>query len=405
MLSLEHYRRDFPILHQKVNGFPLVYLDNAATSQKPQVVIDALVNYYQKINSNVHRGAHYLADQATIAFDETRKKVQKFINAQYPEEIIFTKGTTESINLVAFSFGEAFVSPQQEILITEMEHHANIVPWQMLCERKKAILKVVPVLEDGTLDIESFYRFLSPNTSLVAITHVSNVLGTINPIQEIIQVAHAAGAKVLVDGAQSVPHFQVNVQELDADFFVFSGHKIFGPTGVGILYGKKELLELMPPYQGGGAMIKEVTFERTTYNRLPHKFEAGTPNIADVIGLGVALDYVQNIGIENIALQEHALTEYATQQLQQIPSLKIIGNTPNKVSVISFVISGIHHYDLGMLLDANGIAIRTGHHCAQPLMRRFGVEGTARASFAFYNTKEEIHKLCEGVEKAIAVLT
>jgi len=404
MMNIQKIRADFPILHQKVNGFSLIYLDNAATSQKPQVVIDALVRYYQQYNSNVHRGAHYLANQATIAFDQARNKVKAFVNARHYEEIIFTRGTTESINLVAFCFGERFVSEGDEIIISEMEHHANIVPWQMLCQRKKATLKVIPIFDNGTLDLATFQNLLSPKTKLVAITHVSNVLGTINPIQDIIKKSHEVGAKVLVDGAQSAPHFKVDLQALDADFFVFSGHKVFAPTGIGILYGKKELLEEMPPYQGGGAMIKEVTFAQTTYNQLPHKFEAGTPNIGDVIALGTAIDYIQEIGIENIARQEHTLTQYAIEQMSEIEGIHLIGTAPEKVSVVSFMIDGIHPYDLGMMLDANGIAIRTGHHCAQPLMKRYGVEGMARASFAFYNTQEEIDTFCTNIRQAMTIL-
>jgi cysteine desulfurase/selenocysteine lyase len=403
-LNITEIRKDFPILHQVVNGHPLIYFDNAATSQKPKQVIEAVSSYYETLNANVHRGAHYLADKATTEFENTRKALQKFLNAQLVEEIIFTKGTTESINIVAHSFGKRFVEKGDEIIISGMEHHANIVPWQMLCEEKGAILKVIPITDKGELRMDEYARLLTSRTKLVAVAHVSNVLGTVNPVNEIIRLAHQVGAKVLLDGAQSSPHFDLDVQALDADFFVFSSHKIYGPTGVGVLYGKKVLLDEMPPYQGGGEMIKEVTFEKTIYNDLPHKFEAGTPNIADVIALQYALDFLNSVGKKNIAAHENELLKYATQSLSSLNGLRIIGTAAEKVSVISFVIEGVHHYDLGMMLDANGIAIRTGHHCAQPLMKRYGVEGTARASFAVYNTTQEIDTFVVEVEKAMKVL-
>lgn len=399
MIDIEKIRSVFPILHQEVNGHPLVYLDNAATSQKPQQVIDALTNYYKEINSNVHRGAHTLAARATSAFEDTREEVKRFINASSIEEVIFTKGTTEGINLVAYTWGRQNIEAGDEIIISTMEHHSNIVPWQILCEEKGAILKVIPMTEEGELVYEEFEKLLTPKTKLLAMVHVSNSLGTINDVEKYIKAAHANNTLVLIDGAQSSPHFYIDVQAMDCDFYVFSAHKVYGPTGMGILYGKKKHLEAMPPYLSGGEMIKEVSFEKTTYNELPYKFEAGTPNIADTIALKIALDFVNEVGKENIAKHEDELLKHATDLLSQIKGLKIVGEAENKVSVISFIIDDVHHYDLGMMLDANGIAIRTGHHCTQPLMKRLDIDGTARASFAVYNTKEEIDALAEGIDK------
>lgn len=399
MIDIEKIRSVFPILHQEVNGHPLVYLDNAATSQKPQQVIDAITNYYKEINSNVHRGAHTLAARATSAFEDTREEVKRFINASSIEEVIFTKGTTEGINLVAYTWGRQNIEAGDEIIISTMEHHSNIVPWQILCEEKGAILKVIPMTEEGELVYEEFEKLLTPKTKLLAMVHVSNSLGTINDVEKYIKAAHANNTLVLIDGAQSSPHFYIDVQAMDCDFYVFSAHKVYGPTGMGILYGKKKHLEAMPPYLGGGEMIKEVSFEKTTYNELPYKFEAGTPNIADTIALKIALDFVNEVGKENIAKHEDELLKHATDLLSQIKGLKIVGEAENKVSVISFIIDDVHHYDLGMMLDANGIAIRTGHHCTQPLMERLDIDGTARASFAVYNTKEEIDALAEGIDK------
>jgi cysteine desulfurase/selenocysteine lyase len=402
-IDIESIRADFPILHQTINGKPLVYFDNAATTQKPKAVIKALIDYYEKYNANVHRGAHQLAAQATEAFESTRKTVQQFINAAFTEEIIFTSGTTEGINLVANTFGRS-LQQDDEIIISGMEHHSNIVPWQMLCEQIGAKLKVIPVLPNGTLDLETYYQLLSERTRLVSIVYVSNALGTINPVQEIIKAAKKHQAAVLLDAAQAVCHMEIDVQKLDIDFLVFSGHKLLAPTGTGILYGKKELLEKMPPYRGGGEMIKEVTFEKTTYNELPYKFEAGTPNIADMIAFKAAIDYIQQIGRSQIAAYENELLQYATAQLQQIESLKIIGTASQKVSIISFVIHGIHSQDIGILLDNEGIATRTGHHCTQPLMKHFGLLGTTRASMSFYNTTEEIDRLVMGIKKVIKML-
>jgi cysteine desulfurase/selenocysteine lyase len=403
-LDIARVRADFPILHQQVNGHPLIYFDNAATSQKPQAVIDALTRYYQGTNANIHRGAHALADRATKEYEATREAVRAFINAPSVEQVIFTKGTTEGINLVAQTYGRQHVQPGDEIIVSGMEHHSNIVPWQLLCQEKGAALRVIPVTDRGELDLEAFGRLLSPKTKLVSVVHVSNVLGTINPVEEIIRMAHAQGVPVMLDGAQSAPHGQVDVQALDCDFMAFSSHKVYGPTGLGWLYGKRGLLESMPPYMGGGEMIKEVSFEGTTFNELPYKFEAGTPNIGDTIALKYALDYMLGLGVEQIAAQEHALLQRATERLQRIDGLRVVGEAPDKVSLVSFVIEGVHHYDLGMVLDANGIAIRTGHHCAQPLMKRYGLEGTARASFAVYNTLEEVDVFAEQVERAVAML-
>lgn len=401
MVDVQKIKQDFPILHQEVNGHPLVYFDNAATTQKPQSVIDALNSYYTTINSNVHRGAHNLADRATQAFEATRTTVQEFLNAEHLEEIIFTKGTTEGINLVANTFGRKFIKEGDEIIISTLEHHSNIVPWQILCEEKGATLKVIPINDKGEIIFEEYLNLLSEKTKLVSVCHVSNALGTVNPVKDIIAEAHKVGAKVLIDGAQSSPHFNIDVQDLDCDFFVFSAHKVYGPTGMGALYGKKAILEEMPPFHGGGEMIKEVTFEKTTFNDLPYKFEAGTPNIADTIAFKVGIDYVNEVGKDFIAKQEAELLSYATEQFNQIDRIQIIGQAENKVSVLSFLIEGIHPYDIGMMLDARGIAIRTGHHCTQPLMQRFGLEGTARASFAVYNTKEEVDKMVEGIKKII----
>ncbi|MDW7691436.1 cysteine desulfurase [Flammeovirgaceae bacterium SG7u.111] len=399
MFDINKIREDFPILQQEVNGFPLVYFDNAATSQKPKVVIDALNSYYTGVNSNVHRGAHTLADIATGQFEDTREAARQFINASSTEEVIFTKGTTEGINLVAYSFGRSQIQKGDEIIISTMEHHSNIVPWQMLCEEKGAILKVIPITDEGEIIFEEFEKLLSEKTKLVAVVHVSNALGTINPVERIIEAAHKLDVPVLVDGAQSSPHFDVDVQKMDCDFYVFSSHKVYGPTGMGVLYGKKALLEAMPPFIGGGEMIKEVSFKGTTFNELPFKFEAGTPNIADTIAMKKAFDYVNQIGKQNIADHENDLLTYATEIFESIDGLRIVGQAKEKVSVLSFLIDGIHAYDIGMALDATGIAIRTGHHCAQPLMERFGIEGTARASFAVYNTKEEVERVGKSLDR------
>ena len=397
-------REFFPILEREVNNKLLVYLDNAATAQKPQSVIDALSHYYNNYNANIHRGIHALAEEATAAFEATRVAVQKFIHAALPEEIIFTRGTTEGINLVAYTWGRENIHAGDEIIISEMEHHSNIVPWQILCEEKKAVLKVIPVNDDGELIMDEYRKLLSSRTKLVSIVHVSNALGTINPVKEMIGAAHEVGAVVLVDGAQSTVHLDIDVQKLDCDFFAFSGHKVYGPTGVGVLYGKKKIMEGMPVFMGGGEMIKEVTFEKTTYNCLPYKYEAGTPNIADTIALKVALDFVNEIGKEVTRKHENELLKYATGQLETIPGLRIIGKAKEKVSLVSFVIKDIHPQDMGVLLDNQGIAVRTGHHCTQPLMKRFGIPGTVRASFAMYNTKEEVDRLVAGLQKAIKML-
>ena len=403
-LNIDQIRADFPVLHQQVNKAPLIYFDNAATTQKPKAVIDALSAYYEQDNANIHRGIHTLAERATTAYELTRKKLAAFLNALSTDQIIFTSGTTAGINLVAQTFGRANVGKGDQIIVSNLEHHSNIVPWQMIAEEKGAEIKVIPVSDAGVLDIEAYKALLNPKVKLVAVNHVSNAIGTINPIVEIISLAHEVGAKVLIDGAQSVAHLAVDVQALDMDFFVFSAHKLFGPTGVGVLYGKRDLLESMPPYQGGGEMIKEVSFSGTTYNELPYKFEAGTPNIADVIAFGAALDYVQAIPSEALAAQEEALLAYATQKLKAIPGLRIVGTAPEKIAVISFVIDGVHPQDIGVLLDKFGIAIRTGHHCAQPLMQRYELVGTCRASFAFYNTFEEIDRFVLCLEKTLQML-
>lgn len=402
-LDVYAIRQQFPALNRQVKGQPLVYFDNAATTQKPQVVIDALVDYYTNYNANVHRGIHTLAEEATAAFEASRDAARQFINASSREEIIFTRGTTEGINLVAYTWGRKNIKAGDEIIITEMEHHSNIVPWQILCEEKGATLKMIPQ-QDGTLLLDEYKKLLSSKTKLVSVVHVSNALGTVNPVEEIIQLAHQAGAIVMIDGAQSSVHLDIDVQALDCDFFAFSSHKVYGPTGIGVLYGKKQLLEAMPPFQGGGEMIKEVTLEKTTYADLPYKFEAGTPNIGDAVVLKAALEYVSKIGKEKIRNHENELLAYATELLVQLPGVRIIGNAANKVSVVSFVIDKVHPQDIGILLDNRGIAVRTGHHCAQPLMACYGIPGTIRASFAMYNTKEEIDKLITGLQKALKML-
>jgi cysteine desulfurase/selenocysteine lyase len=404
MLDIHKIRTDFPILTQKVNGKPLVYFDNGATSQKPQVVIDAISNYYKEINANIHRGVHTLSQLATDAYEASRHKIQNHINAKFSHEVIFTSGTTHGINLVANGFA-SILKLGDEVLVSAMEHHSNIVPWQMLCEKTGAILKVIPMNDKGELILSEFDKLLSEKTKIVTVNHISNALGTINPIKYIINKAHEVGAAVFIDGAQAVSHLKPNVQELNCDFYAFSGHKMFGPTGTGILYGKEEWLNTLPPYQGGGEMIKEVTFEKTTYAELPHKFEAGTPNIADGIALGTAVDYINSIGIENIQEQEKELLEYGTKRLLEIEGLKIFGTAEAKTSVISFNIEGIHPYDIGTIIDKLGIAVRTGHHCAQPVMNFFQIPGTIRASFAFYNTKEEIDSMVEAVKKAKLMLS
>jgi cysteine desulfurase/selenocysteine lyase len=402
--DVDRIRRDFPILHRTVRGGkPLVYLDNAATTQKPQAVIDRLVRYYSEENSNVHRGVHYLSEVATAAYESARTTVRKFINARDEKEIVFTRGTTESINLVTSSWGRRNVGAGDEVLITAIEHHSNIVPWQLLCEEKGAKLRIAPVNDAGEVILDEFAKLLTRRTKIVAFGHASNALGTINPIRKMIVMAHANGSVVLIDGAQGVPHLTVDVQDLDCDFYAFSGHKVYGPTGIGVLYGKQALLDAMPPYQGGGDMILSVSFEKTTYNALPYKFEAGTPNISGVIGLATALDYVSSIGLENIAAHEHDLLLYATARLEEIPGLRIIGTAAEKASVISFTLEGVHPHDIGTILDQDGIAVRTGHHCAQPLMMRFNVPATGRASFGLYNTREEADALVAGLHKVVEV--
>lgn len=404
-LDIDKIRLDFPILHQEINGKPLIYLDNAATTQKPQVVLDALTDYYENYNANIHRGIHNLAERATAAFEESRGAIAKFLNAASPEQIIFTYGTTDGINLVAQTYGRKFLKEGDEILISTMEHHSNIVPWQMLCEEKGCVLKIMPIDKDGDILLDKLDEMLTERVKFVSVVHVSNSLGTINPVHQIISKAHAFGAKVLVDGAQATSHLNVDVQDLDADFYVFSAHKLYGPTGMGVLYGKRDLLNAMPPYRGGGEMIAEVTFEKTTYNELPYKFEAGTPNIADVVAVKMAIDYINGIGKENIAAHENELLAYATEKLEAIEGLKIVGKAKEKVSVISFIIDGIHPQDIGIMLDQQGIAIRTGHHCTQPLMQHYQLEGgTARASFSVYNSFEEIDKLVEGIKKVKRLL-
>ncbi len=400
-LDIIKIRKQFPVLNQQVNGKPLVYLDNAATNQKPKRVIDALTSYYEKDNANIHRGIHTLAERATKAYEQTRHAMQEFIHAKHVEEIIFTRGVTESINLVASSYGRTFLKEGDEVIISGLEHHSNIVPWQIICNEKKALLKIIPVTEIGELDLDAARKLISGKTKIVAVNHASNSLGTINPIKEIIDIAHSHHAVVLIDGAQAAAHLTINVQELDCDFYCLSSHKMYGPTGTGILYGKKELLEKMPPYMGGGEMINEVTFAKTTYNDLPYKFEAGTPNIADVIALNEAISFINELGKENIAAHEAELLSYTVKKLSAIPLVKLVGTAENKVGVQSFVVEGIHHFDIGQMLDARGIAVRTGHHCTQPLMDQYGIEGTVRVSFSVYNTKSEIDQLAEGVERIV----
>jgi cysteine desulfurase / selenocysteine lyase len=397
--DVERVRADFPILHQQAHGHPLVYLDNAATSQKPRAVIDAIVRYYESYNANIHRGVHYLAERATAEYEAARKAIQRFINAARAAEIIFVRGTTEAINLVAQTYGRVHVEAGDEVLITAMEHHSNIVPWQILCEEKKAKLRVAPINDAGELILEEFEKLLGPRTKIVGVGHISNALGTVNPIATIVKMAHARNIPVLVDGAQAVPRMAVDVRELDCDFYTFSGHKTYGPTGIGVLYGKLPLLEAMPPYQGGGEMISSVSFEKTIYNKVPHKFEAGTPDISGPIGLRAALEYLNRLGMENIARHEHELLSYATEQVSAIPGVRLVGTAKEKAGVLSFVMEGIHPHDIGTILDQEGIAIRTGHHCAEPVMTRFGLDGTARASFGIYNTKEEVDALARGLEK------
>lgn len=402
--NIDKIRADFPILKREVNGRPLVYLDNGATTQKPSAVIDSIVRYYTDMNSNVHRGVHYLSQISTDAFEVTRKKVQAFIHAAEDKEIIITKGTTDGINLIATCYGRAFIQAGDEIIISAMEHHSNIVPWQMLCDEKGCKIRVIPMNDKGELDMVAYESLLNEKTKLVAVTYVSNALGTINPVGQIISMAHQYGAVVLVDAAQAVQHIKIDVQNLDVDFLVFSGHKMYGPTGVGVLYGKEDLLNAMPPYQGGGDMIKEVTFEKTTYNELPFKFEAGTPNIEAGICLNEAIDYINSIGLDSIEAYEFELLQYATEKLSEVSGIRFIGTAEHKCSVISFVIEGTHPYDVGVILDKLGIAVRTGHHCAQPVMDRFGIPGTIRASLAVYNTKEEIDVLVAGIQRAVNML-
>ena len=392
-------RKDFPILAQEIRGKPLVYLDSAATSQKPRAVIDAVARYYLQDNANVHRGVHLLSERATKEYEDAREKVRQFINAARAEEIVFVRGTTEAINLVAQTHGRVRVRAGDEVLITEMEHHSDIVPWQLLCQEKGAVLRVAPIDDHGQLVLEELERMLGPRTRLLALAHVSNTLGTVNPVRRIVEIAHRQGVPVLLDGAQAVPHFPIDVRALDCDFYAFSGHKLFGPTGIGVLYGKSELLEEMPPWQGGGDMISSVTFEKTTWNKLPHKFEAGTPDIAGAIGLGAAIDYVSALGFAAVAAHEHDLLSYATEALRDLPGLRLIGTAKEKASVLSFVLGDVHPHDVGTILDQEGIAIRTGHHCTQPLMHRLGVPATARASLAFYNRREDVDALVAGLHK------
>jgi cysteine desulfurase / selenocysteine lyase len=404
-LDVYAVRRQFPALSREVKGKPLVYFDNAATTQKPKAVIDALVQYYSEYNANIHRGIHTLAEEATAAFESTRDVVREYINAPSREQVIFTGGTTDGINLVAQTWGRQNIKKGDEIIVSNMEHHSNIVPWYILCEEKGAVLKVIPIDENGELLMDEFEKLLTDKTKLVAVVHASNALGTVNPVKKIIEKAHAAGAVVLLDGAQSSVHLDIDVQSLDCDFFAFSSHKVYGPTGVGVLYGRKELLETMPVYQGGGEMIKEVYFDRVTYNDLPYKFEAGTPNIADTVAFKAALDFVNQYGKEKIRRHENELLQYATAQLEQISGVRIIGKAKHKVSLVSFIVDKVHPQDLGILLDNRGVAVRTGHHCAQPLMDKFCIPGTSRASFAMYNTKEEIDVLITGLDKAIKMLS
>lgn len=398
-MDIKKIREDFPILSRTVYGKPLIYFDNGATTQKPRLVIDSLVDEYYSVNANVHRGVHYLSQQATELHEASRATVREFINARSINEIVFTRGTTEAINLLVSSFGEEFMEEGDEVILSVMEHHSNIVPWQLLAARKGIAIKVIPMNDRGELLLDEYKKLFSDRTKIVSVMQVSNVLGTVNPVKEMIAIAHTHGVPVLIDGAQSVPHLKVDMQDMDADFFAFSAHKIYGPTGVGVLYGKEEWLDRLPPYQGGGEMIQHVSFEKTTFNELPFKFEAGTPDYVGTTGLAKALDYVTGLGIDNIAAHEHELTTYAMQRLKEIPDIRIFGEAEHKSSVISFQVGNIHHFDMGTLLDRLGIAVRTGHHCAQPLMQRLGVEGTVRASFAVYNTKEEIDALVAGVER------
>ena len=403
VMDVQRIREDFPILHQMANGKPLVYLDNAATTQKPRPVIDAIRAYYEADNANIHRGVHTLSMRATDAHENARATVQRFIGAEHPQEIIFTRGATEGINLVAQTFGRQSIGAGDEILISAMEHHSNIVPWQILCEQTGAKLRIIPMNDAGELQLDEYEKLIGPRTRVVAVVHLSNALGTLNPVAEMIELAHGHGVPVLIDAAQSVPHMGVDVRELDCEFLVFSGHKIYGPTGIGVLYGKRALLEKMSPYQGGGDMISSVTFEKTVYNELPYKFEAGTPHIAGAIGLGAAIDYVSGIGLERIVGYGRELLAYGTERLAAIPEVRLIGTARDKASVLSFVVEGIHPHDVGTILDTEGIAIRSGHHCAQPVMQRFSVPATARASLAFYNTRDEIDALASGIHKAIEV--
>lgn len=403
MKDINQLRTEFPILQEKVYNKDLVYLDNAATTQKPRRVVEKIEEGYYHTNANIHRGVHFLSQEATEAHEKARTRVKDFLNANKSEEIIFTRGTTEAINLVVTSYGETFLSEGDEVILSEMEHHANIVPWQMLRDKKKIVIKVIPMNDKQELDIDAYKQLFTERTKFVSVTHVSNVLGTINPAKEMIQIAHSHGVPVLLDGAQSVPHMKIDLQDLDADFFVFSGHKIYGPTGIGVLYGKEKWLDQMPPYQGGGEMIAHVSFDKTTYNELPYKFEAGTPDYIGSTALAEALDFVEEIGITNIEQHEAELLAYATEQIKKIPGVKIYGNSANKGAVLSFLVEGIHHYDMGMMLDKQGIAVRTGHHCAQPLMQALGIEGTVRASFAIYNTKEEVDKFIAGVKRVVSM--
>jgi cysteine desulfurase/selenocysteine lyase len=403
-LDVERIRKDFPILHQEVHGRPLVYLDSAATSQKPQVVLDALADYYARDNANVHRGVHQLSERATEAYEGARARIQRFLNAAHPREIVFVRGTTEGINLVAQTYGRRMVGPGDEVIITALEHHSNIVPWQMLCEETGATLRVVPIDDAGEVDVDAYEQLLGERTRLVAVAHVSNALGTIVPVKRMIEAAHRRGIAVLVDGAQAAPHLRVDVRDLDCDFYTFSGHKTYGPTGIGVLYGKTTLLEAMPPYQGGGDMIKSVSFEKTVYNDLPYKFEAGTPNIAGAIGLGVALEYLDGLGLDRVAAHEHALLVHGTERLTALAGLRLVGTAREKASVLSFLVDGAHAHDVGSILDREGIAVRTGHHCAMPVMTRFGIAATARASLAVYNTREDIDALVEGLAKVREIL-
>jgi len=405
ILDLQKIRRDFPILARDVRGKKLVYLDNAATSQKPQVVIDAIVRYYEQENANIHRGVHFLSELATSKHDQARQSVQNFINAAHVRELIFVRGATEAINLVAQTYGRKHVGPDDEVLISAMEHHSNIVPWQILCDEKGARLRVAPINEAGELRLDEFEKLIGPRTRIIAVPHVSNALGTVNPLGKIVELAHARKIPVIVDGAQAAPHMRIDVQALGCDFYAFSSHKMFGPMGIGVLYGKTELLEAMPPYQGGGDMISSVTFEKTIYNKLPFKFEAGTPDVAGAIGLGAAVEYLTAIGMDKIAEHEHELLAYATDKVSAIPGVRLIGTAKEKASVLSFVMEGIHPHDIGTILDQEGIAIRTGHHCAQPVMQCFGIPATARASFALYNTKEEVDALAAGILKVQEVFS